>query len=234
MKRSVVISTYLLVLLSSCSTSALQKGIYSNKNGELIKFNSNNTFEFYYYGNNKQIYSSGAYSIKKDTVSIHTDSANILTISEIKVSKEAYTNGKVKIIIDDAGYTKDREGAISYKVFADGMLICDLENSTEQVIGELKSVKSITMSILSTHVKNVYGPAHNSPISTKPFNISFNNLSGMIMTIKINVDPRLFYVTFFNDELVLKNRLLHFQNKAPFFYCPKCKWDKNSMTSPAM
>jgi hypothetical protein len=175
MKFNVVIPICLIFLFFSCSTSVLQKGIYSNKNGELIKFNSNSTFEFYYYGNNKQVYSSGVYAVIKNNINIKTDSANIIAISDINYSNEGNNNGKVKIIIDDKGYANEREGAISYKVFIDDKLVCDLVKSNEIVIDEIKSAKTISISILTTPEKNVYGPLHNSPIYTKPFNLASKN-----------------------------------------------------------
>lgn len=219
------------IILSGCNRIIFRPGLYSNKIGEHIKFNSDSTFEFYYYGQNKEIYSSGIYTVNKKSLSVLTDSANFPILENVHV-RENLSN---KLIIDDGGYAKRSNGSINYEAIINDTTFFKFTDTNELIIDKIKEVQKIVIAINSITQKDVYGPSHNSPIYTNPFIIpKLKTDVNYLFDIKIKLDTRMFYTTFFKEDLRIRNKHVYMKSKLPFFYCPNCTWDKNSMTSPAI
>ncbi len=219
------------IILSGCHSIFFKPGLYSNKIGEHIKFNPDSTFEFYYYGKSMEIYSSGVYSVNKKRLSVLTDSANFPILRDVNVQE----NLSNKFIIDDGGYAKKSNGSINYEVIINDTTVFKFTEPNELIIGKIGEVQKIVVVINSITQKDVYGPSHNSPIYTNPFFITKLKANvNYLFDLKVKLDTRMFYTTFFKEDLRIGRNHLYMKSKLPFFYCPNCTWDKNSMTSPAI
>jgi len=221
----------LYITLIGCNRFSFKPGIYSNKLGEQLKFNLDSTFEFHYYGQSKLVYSSGLYYKKGKKIHIQTDSANLPVISSIALEKSA----NKKIILDDGGYVKRSRGALKFGlVINDSMLINSIEGN-EFTVDETIMIRKIRVIINSYPKKDVYGPEHNTPIFSNEYYIpEINSTNRYTYSVKLLIDTRMFYVDIFNTDLRITKGHLFFPNKSVFFYCTQCRWNKSSMTSPAM